>query len=97
MILDLKTVAKSFEDDFTQFLLQVENYPGNRNARQCPSIFWTTFKDTDLAADIEIPHTLLRGPWTERTVQYLYWMLKSGARINWRNSTSGEVCLVIYA
>ena len=51
---------------------------------------------TDLAAGTEIPHSLLLGPWTEGMIQYLYWLIKSGATLDWIASTSGEVPLALF-
>jgi hypothetical protein len=46
----------------------------------------------DLAEGVEIPSSLLLGPWTEDNIKLLFWLIRAGARIDWVNSTSGEVC-----
>lgn len=45
---------------------------------------------------LEIPHSLLRGPWSEERLKHLFWFVRAGAEIRWTDSTSGEVCLVQY-
>jgi len=50
---------------------------------------WDTYMDVE--DGVEIPPSLLTGPWTEEMVKYLFWMVKSGARLEWLTSTSGEV------
>jgi hypothetical protein len=47
--------------------------------------------NTDVADGVEIPGSLLLGPWTEEMLKHLFWIKKSGASIDWINSTSGEV------
>jgi hypothetical protein len=45
----------------------------------------------DVTMGVEIPDSLLRGPWTEDMIKYLFWLVKSGASVDFLNSTSGEV------
>lgn len=45
----------------------------------------------DVAPGLEIPSVLLEGLWTEDSTQLLFWLARSGARIDWINSTNGEV------
>jgi hypothetical protein len=45
----------------------------------------------DVHEDVEIGVSLLLGPWTESKIKKLFWIVKAGARIDWLNSTSGEV------
>jgi len=40
---------------------------------------------------VEIPESLLLGPWSEEQIKLLFWLVKSGVRVDWRDSTSGEV------
>ncbi|KUJ23528.1 uncharacterized protein LY89DRAFT_635836 [Mollisia scopiformis] len=47
----------------------------------------------DVADAIEIPSSLLSGPWNEDTLKYLFWLITSGASIDWCHTTSGEVGL----
>jgi len=56
--------------------------------RQCYN--WDV--NRDLVMGVEIPSSLLLGPWTEDNIKLLFWLIKAGARIDWVNSTSGEVC-----
>ncbi len=49
--------------------------------------------NTDVADGVEFPSSLLLGPWTEEMLKHLFWIKKSGASIDWINSTSGEVRL----
>ncbi|KAF8859383.1 hypothetical protein BDZ45DRAFT_673336 [Acephala macrosclerotiorum] len=50
-------------------------------------------RNSDVAEGTEIPQSLLSGPWDEDMLKYLFWLRKSGAGIDWLNSTSGEVGL----
>lgn len=45
----------------------------------------------DIADGVEIPESLLLGPWSEDMVKHLFWMVKSGARVYFTDSISGEV------
>ena len=38
-----------------------------------------------------LPEKLLRGPWTEAKCEFLMLLLRSGAKIDWIDSTAGEV------
>jgi hypothetical protein len=49
--------------------------------------------NSDVADGIEIPTSLLSGPWNEEMLKYLFWLRKSGAAIDFYNSTSGEMAL----
>lgn len=79
--------AKYFEEDFTAFSNYVERQIENRTSLVYS---WSTY--IDFAGGLEIPRSLLLGPWTEEMIRYLYWMLKGGAQVDWLASTSGEVC-----
>ncbi|KAE8440571.1 hypothetical protein EG329_007229 [Mollisiaceae sp. DMI_Dod_QoI] len=50
-------------------------------------------RNSDVADGIELPQSLLSGPWDEDMLKYLFWLTKSGAGIDWLNSTNGEVGL----
>ena len=39
----------------------------------------------------EIPESLLKGPWSPDMVEYLFWLTRAGARIDYSASTNGEV------
>ena len=58
-----------------------------------PSVWHTCNWDrnTDVSDGLEIPISLLSGPWSEDMIRYLFWVVKSGAQIDWINSTIGEV------
>jgi hypothetical protein len=87
--LSQKPVIECFNEDFVAFLHVANNLEHvdfqlicNIGCRQ---------ETTDLAKGTEIPHSLLLGPWTEEMIRHLYWLVKSGATLNWLTSTSGEV------
>lgn len=50
---------------------------------------WVTY--VDVASNVEIPQSLLLGPWTEEMTRHLYWLVKGGAQFDWLTSTTGEV------
>ncbi|KAF5872962.1 putative inner membrane magnesium transporter mrs2 protein [Botrytis fragariae] len=50
----------------------------------------------NVARGTEIPHTLLMGPWDEKAVKFLFWLVMGGARIDWLASTSGEAAIIGY-
>ncbi|CZR51543.1 uncharacterized protein PAC_01420 [Phialocephala subalpina] len=50
-------------------------------------------RNSDVTEGIEMPQSLLSGPWDEDMLKYLFWLRKSGAGIDWLSSTSGEVGL----
>ncbi|KAJ5053824.1 uncharacterized protein L3040_000115 [Drepanopeziza brunnea f. sp. 'multigermtubi'] len=56
-----------------------------------PSTSWTTHPY--LSPSVEIPHTLLLGPFTPPSLKNLFYLIKSGAKLSWHSSTSGEVAL----
>jgi hypothetical protein len=58
-----------------------------------PSVWHTCNweRNTDVSDGVEIPSSLLLGPWTDDMIKHLFWLNKSGASIDWINSTSGEV------
>ncbi|KAL2069154.1 hypothetical protein VTL71DRAFT_15492 [Oculimacula yallundae] len=55
------------------------------------TISWSSH--ADLSPALEIPHSLLSSPFTFPKLQFLFYLLKHGARISWLLSTSGEVAL----
>ncbi|KAG4436707.1 hypothetical protein IFR05_007821 [Cadophora sp. M221] len=55
------------------------------------TITWSSYNE--FSPKLEIPHSLLSPPFTPHTLAYLFHLLKSGARISWLSSTSGEVAL----
>ncbi|POS86351.1 hypothetical protein EPUL_001494, partial [Erysiphe pulchra] len=54
-------------------------------------LWWET--NHDFAIGVEIPSSLLSGPWTDEDIKLLFWTIKSGAELNWLNSTTGETAL----
>jgi hypothetical protein len=81
------TPAMYFEDDFTVF----SSYVQRQHTTENMTLQWDTY--VDVAKDLEIPQSLLLGPWNEEKTRFLYWLVKGGARFDWLNSTSGEVWL----
>jgi hypothetical protein len=78
-----------FNNDFTSFSEFVQERDGSWTWEHCT---WHTNKD--VADGVEIPTSLLLGPWDEAKIKHLFWLVKSGgATIDWLNSTSGEVAL----
>ena len=82
------TATEYFNNDFTSFFELMQERDSVSIRRQC--YYWDV--NRDLAMDVEIPSSLLLGPWTEDNIKLLFWLIKAGARIDWINSTSGEVC-----
>lgn len=103
LVLDPKIkVAERFSTDFQCFLDSIKKPDFNINWNIDKTIIDanTEYQRRDIAKGVEIPHSLLLGPWTEDMTQYLYWLAKSGATVNWVTSTSGEVrffysCLIM--
>ena len=94
MALGPKTVAARFNEDFEAFL-HAANDPEHEDLHQIYNVGCRQ-EGTDLAKGTEIPQSLLLGPWTEEMIRYLYWLVKSGATLNWLTSTSGEVPLASF-
>lgn len=90
-VLGPKTVVERFNEDFEAFLDAAKD-PKQENLRQNCIVNYS-YNVKDIALTVEIPHSLLLGPWTEGKTRYLYWLIKSGATLNWLTSTSGEVNL----
>jgi hypothetical protein len=75
-----------FDIDFASFLEFTKQIDGPSVWHICD---WE--RNTDVSDGIEIPDSLLQGPWTEDKIKYLFWLVKSGAEVDWVTSTSGEV------
>lgn len=78
--------TRNFEDDFnafTSFITGMKDVPFQEK------IDYAVHQDIDEGT--EIPHSALSGPWMEEKVQYLFWFLKSGGKLNWQTSITGEV------
>jgi hypothetical protein len=89
VVLSTKTVAERFGEDFAAFMNATLGPDFRPILRYCDPK--TDCKVRDLAEETEIPRNLLVGSWTEESVRYLYWLVKSGAKLEWITSTSGEV------
>lgn len=89
VVLSTKTAAERFGEDFAAFINATLSPDFSPILRHCDPE--TNYRFRDLADETEIPHNLLIGPWTEGSVRYLYWLVKSGAKLEWITSTSGEV------
>jgi hypothetical protein len=79
------TAVEYFNNDFAGFSEFMQERDGGYIWESCS---WSVNKDVH--RDTEIPSSLLLGPWTENNIKLLFWAVKSGARIDWLNSTSGE-------
>jgi hypothetical protein len=80
------TSVEYLNSDFAGFSEFMKIHDGGCPLDDCS---WKT--NTDVADGVEIPNSLLLGPWTDEMVKHLFWIIKSGAVIDWLNSTSGEV------
>lgn len=89
ILLSPKTAAERFERDFAAFLTSTKNSDPAHMLKH--PYLEERQKSVDVAYRTEIPHNLLLGPWTDDMVQFLYWLVKSGATLSWDKSTSGEV------
>lgn len=81
-----KSAKEYFEIDFAGFSDFAEDVDGPPVWHTCN---WE--RNTDVSDGIEIPSGLLAGPWTDDMIKHLFWLVKSGAEIDWVNSTLGEV------
>ena len=81
-----KTVTDLFDEDFADFSSLIEQQIESRTVQH---YCWDTY--VDVAEGVEIPSSLLLGPWTEDMVKHLYWLVKGNAKIDWITSISGEV------
>jgi hypothetical protein len=80
------TAMEYFNNDFAGFSKFTRKRDGGAPWEDCS---WNV--NTDVADGVEIPNSLLLGPWTDEMIKHLFWIKKSGASIDWLNSTSGEV------
>jgi len=85
-LLPPKNAMESFEDAFSMFSSTVTD-------RDFSLYKFTRYRAhyNCLAKGVELPHSILRGPWTEETIQYLFWIMVAGGELNWTTSTTGEV------
>ncbi|KAI6249060.1 hypothetical protein HI914_02759 [Erysiphe necator] len=47
----------------------------------------------EVAKGVEIPKSLLSGPWSDEDIKHLFWTIKSGAELSWLNSIAGEMAV----
>jgi len=81
------TPAKFFEEDFAAFSAYLLH-------SQYADITYSWATYVDVASNVEIPQSLLLGPWTEERIRHLFWLVKGGAQFDWLNSTSGEAAML---
>ena len=81
-----KSAAPSFDDAFSRFSsivtdrnFTLDEFPAHQEQYCC------------LAKGVELPHSILRGPWGEEEIRYLFWVMDAGGELNWTTSTTGEV------
>lgn len=102
----LDSAALTFENNYAEFLdfmkrAKEESSLRNLEAvKEEPSMFLleeNLNQHTNMciflnvAEGTQIPTSLLMGPWSEEALEYLFWFVNAGARIDWVSSTSGEV------
>lgn len=78
--------TRNFEDDFEAFRSFINSM---KDVPFQEKIDFGIQQDVDEGT--EIPESLLSGPWDKEKVRYLFWFLKSGAKLNWHTSVTGEV------
>jgi hypothetical protein len=83
------TAQEYFEKDFKEFSIFAAQRDGPWIWEHCS---WDL--NYDVERDTEIPSSLLLGPWTEESIRSLFWATKAGARIDFIQSTSGEVSYI---
>jgi hypothetical protein len=86
------TAEEYFNKDFAGFSEFTHRRNGGWSWEDCS---W--YVNTDVADGVEIPNSLLLGPWNDEMIKHLFWIRKSGASIDWLNSTSGEVSRNLYS
>ena len=89
-----KTTDDCFIEDYTEFRkisnARIDSYTSRHFSTQWR---WTGF--LHMHPDLDIPESLLQGPWTPCMVEYLFWLIRADAKIRWTESTSGEVWIWI--
>lgn len=88
----LRLTPREYHDlDYASFLQFLSTPDG---PSPYPYISWSSSPSSPystLSPETELPHSLLTPPFTPQNLQHLFHLLKSGARISWLTSTSGEV------
>ncbi|CAL3964067.1 unnamed protein product [Diplocarpon coronariae] len=79
--------AEFLDRDFTGFLTYISAPDG---PWPWAIISWATYPSL---RGVEIPHSLLLGPWPPSALKHLFHLVKSGATLSWLTSTSGEAAL----
>ncbi|PBP19264.1 actin cortical patch protein [Diplocarpon rosae] len=79
--------AEFLDRDFAGFLTYISAPDG---PWPWTTISWTTYPSL---LGVEIPQSLLLGPWSPTVRKHLFHLIKSGATLSWLTSTSGEAAL----
>lgn len=83
---NISLVQQDLDEDFADFSATCLEEDGGS--------LWETSNwesPSEIAYGVEIPISLLSGPWTDDMIKHLFWLVRSGARIDWVQSTLGEV------
>lgn len=85
------TVEEHFDKEFERFSVLTSQ----ENPRRAIEVSNWSRLCSDVDDHAEIPERLLDGQisGTDDQRKFLFWIVKSGARIQWETSTSGEVAL----
>lgn len=81
------TARESFDKDFEGF----SNFVSRSDIGNFREEFNWISHAPDTSNGVEIPHSLLLGPWPEEATRYLFWVVRNGGRIDWVTSSTGEV------
>lgn len=85
-----KIADDCFIEDYAEFRqLSTQRIVKDMSCDFKPRWTWTSF--LHLHPQFDIPESLLQGPWTADMVEYLFWLIRAEANIEWTNSTNGEV------
>jgi hypothetical protein len=85
-----KITDNCFIEDYAEFRqLSNERIVNDMSCDFTPRWAWTSF--LHMHPQLDIPESLLQGPWTSDMMEYLFWLIRAEARICWTNSTNGEV------
>ncbi|TAQ88948.1 hypothetical protein B7494_g2743 [Chlorociboria aeruginascens] len=82
-----KSLPESFEEDFAEFT----NSMRVQAAKQSYDRKFELSYVKNVADDVEIPRSLLLGPWDEEMTRRLFWLVYGSARVSFIKSTSGEI------
>lgn len=80
----------NFDEQYAEFLRLTDPEAAREEGMTTrPTFRWET--PLKIHPRTEIPESLLRGPWSPDMVMYLFWLTRAGARIDYSESTNGEV------